>query len=52
MAREFKRLAKIHKIDVQLKVIPKIGHVQTEKQNEMSRKFFENILLRNKKRKF
>lgn len=44
MARLFTKIGRKKGIDVQLKVISKLGHRQTEKQNEMSREFFKKVM--------
>lgn len=44
MAKEFTRLAKKKKIDIQLKIIPRLDHRQTELQNQMSGDFLEDVL--------
>jgi len=43
-AKYFIQGAKEKGIDVQFKIIEDIAHRQTEQQNELSRKFFENVL--------
>jgi len=46
MAQAFEHKAKEKGIDIQLKIILDIGHIQTEEQNEMSRQFFKEALRR------
>jgi pimeloyl-ACP methyl ester carboxylesterase len=41
MGREFVRLCREKGIDIRLKVVPGIGHRQTEPQNILSRQFFQ-----------
>ena len=43
-AKEFTRLAKALKIDVQLEILPEVGHWQTAEQNQMSREYFSQAL--------
>ncbi len=44
MAVEFSQAASLFDIDHQLEIIPDIAHIQTEKQNEMSREFIQDVL--------
>ncbi len=50
-AKAFVKAARDKKIYVKLKIISDIGHVQTERQNEMSREFIYQQLRTNSRRK-
>lgn len=44
MAKYFTEFAKKVNIDIDLRIIPEIGHRQTEEQNQMSRDFFAMVM--------